>query len=272
MNLPDSSSPLGRALRIPLRLVPSNAPVRILQGPLRGKKKWIAGSSLHGCWLGTFERRKQVAFMSSVKPGNVVYDLGANVGFYSLLASLLVGKEGRVIAFEPVPRNVSYLRKHLQLNRVTNCSVFECAVSDTNGRARFDFSRSHSTGRLTKDRSGDITVPTVMLDGLFRQGEIPAPHIVKCDIEGGEHAALSGALEVLTTCRPILFLATHGAEVHRKCCDLLRNAGYRLKSLEGSPIEMITSMQSGASSERWELFAEPHEMASRPEAAVGKGA
>src|SRR5882762_9068753 len=134
MILPDISTRtiLGRALRYPLKLIPSDTPVHILRGPLRGAR-WIAGSSIHRCWLGYYEPTKQREFSAAIKSGDVVYDLGANVGIYSLLASILVGPRGRVISFEPVPRNLIFLRRHLRLNEITNCSIMDVAVGSFSG-------------------------------------------------------------------------------------------------------------------------------------------
>lgn len=81
---------VGRALRLSLRLVPEQAKVRILQGALQGKR-WIAGSSNHGCWLGSYEAAKQRKMTGLVRPGMVCWDVGANVGFYTLLFAELVG-------------------------------------------------------------------------------------------------------------------------------------------------------------------------------------
>src|SRR5262245_8579614 len=129
-------TPVGKLLRLPLRLIPGRAVLPILQGPLRGKK-WIAGASDNGCWLGSYEYQKQRLFAKSVSPGDVVFDVGAHVGFYTLLASVLVGKRGRVIAFEPVPANLEYLRHHIRLNRIDNVEIIEAAVSDTDGVSAF---------------------------------------------------------------------------------------------------------------------------------------
>ena len=82
-----SNSLLGAALRYPLRWIPDDLVVPVLQGPLRGKK-WIVGSSSHGCWLGGYEYEKQRRFAQAINPGGVVYDIGAHVGFYMLLASV----------------------------------------------------------------------------------------------------------------------------------------------------------------------------------------
>jgi hypothetical protein len=105
----------GKLLRFPLRFLPKNLVVPVLQGPLRGKK-WVVGSSNHGCWLGSYEFDKQKQFTESLARGQIVYDVGAHVGFYTLLASSLVGQEGQVIAFEPYPRNLEFLHRHVQLN------------------------------------------------------------------------------------------------------------------------------------------------------------
>ncbi|MBN8636124.1 MAG: hypothetical protein J0M07_12425 [Anaerolineae bacterium] len=89
---------IGQLLRLPLALMPKSARVPILQGALRGRW-WIAGSSNHGCWLGSYEFDKQQRLSAHVQPGMVVYDIGAHVGFYTLLAAQLVGPGGHVFSF-----------------------------------------------------------------------------------------------------------------------------------------------------------------------------
>jgi protein-L-isoaspartate O-methyltransferase len=128
---------IGKLLRAPLRLIPPSTVVPILQGALRGKK-WTVGSATHGCWLGSYEYRKQKALRREMKTGQVVYDIGANVGFYSLLASVIVGETGHVYSFEPFPENLRELRKHLEMNRIRNCTVIDAAVSSADGEAIFD--------------------------------------------------------------------------------------------------------------------------------------
>ena len=79
---------VGKLARLPLRLIPKKAVLPILQGQLRGKK-WVVGAGNHSYWLGSYEMHKRQAFEREVKPGMVVFDVGANVGFYSLLAAYL---------------------------------------------------------------------------------------------------------------------------------------------------------------------------------------
>jgi FkbM family methyltransferase len=184
-----SSSISGTILRWPLRLVPRTARVHIIQGPLRGKK-WIVGSSNHGCWLGSYEYEKQMAFCREVRKGSVVYDLGANVGFYSLLASTLAGKEGQVFSFEPAPRNLHYLSKHIELNRISNCRIFDMAVSSSDGVAHFYLDPNPAEGRLIQgEHKRAVPVKTVKLDTLVFSGGIAPPDLLKCDIEGGDDLA-----------------------------------------------------------------------------------
>jgi FkbM family methyltransferase len=173
---------IGRLVRAPLRLLPSAMVVPILQGPLRGKK-WIVGSSNHGCWFGSYEVEMQHAFRRIVKSGQVVYDIGANVGFYSLLASLCAGPTGRVYSFEPLPRNVADLKKHIAMNHLANCEVIEAAVSDVNGTVRFDSSRPRTMGWLSE--AGNQVVRAVCLDSLYSSNSILPPNVMKIDVEGG---------------------------------------------------------------------------------------
>ncbi|MCL6545620.1 MAG: FkbM family methyltransferase [Bryobacteraceae bacterium] len=140
------SSLLGRALRWPLRLIPDGAVVRVVQGPLRGKR-WIAGSSNHGCWLGSYEAAKQGRMIEFVRPGMVCWDVGAHVGFYTLLFAELVGPGGRVFAFEPFPRNVDLLRRHVEMNGYGNVRIFPCALGAVDGEVGFDPAPDASMGR-----------------------------------------------------------------------------------------------------------------------------
>jgi len=173
-----TSGILGRLLRFPLRLIPDSSVVRILQGPLKGKR-WIAGSGTHGSWLGSYEFDKQQAFASTVLAGDVVYDVGAHVGFYTLLAAELVGPTGQVIAFEPLPRNLKFIKQHVALNNYTNVTVFGSAVSDHSGTAAFDMQPGRSfEGHLVED--GQLHVPVVVLDELTGGGDASTA----CDKDG----------------------------------------------------------------------------------------
>jgi len=220
---------MGRILRLPLRLIPRNLTMRIWQGPLRGKK-WITGASIHGCWLGSYEFDKQVLIARTLENGTTFFDIGANVGFYTLLASSLVGNAGKVFAFEPVPRNLAFLKKHLEMNDVQNVRVFNAAVSDRSGVAQFSEGPSNSMGKLAGE--GALTVELVSLDGLLAEGKITRPNYMKIDVEGAEFSVLQGARNLLTDASPMIFLATHGNEVHSQCVSLLQSLGYTCRPVD----------------------------------------
>lgn len=230
-----NQSLIGKLLRAPLRLIPPTAVLPILQGALRGKK-WTAGSGSHGCWLGSYEYQKQKALQHELKAGDVVYDIGANAGFYSLLASVTVGATGYVYSFEPSPRNLQELKRHMELNRIRNCTVIDAAVSSADGEATFDISGDRCTGHLAAN--GSLRVRTLALDGLVARREIRPPNLMKIDIEGAELECLRGACNIIQKHRPIIFLATHGREMHSACTELLAGWGYSLKSLDERPVDL----------------------------------
>ena len=233
------ASTFGKLARFPLQFVPNDVAVPVIQGRLRGKR-WLTGSLTHGCWLGSYESRKQKVFEALITPGSVVFDIGANVGFYTLLASVLVGGSGRVYAFEPVQRNLRYLRRHISLNHLNNVTVIDSAVSDVTGRARFSVSGSSAIGSLSEQ--GEIEVATLALDDLDASEYERARSHLKIDVEGAELKVLRGAEVFLRTWRPSILLATHGPDVHLDCCRFLLGIGYNIRSVDGQPIERTNEL------------------------------
>jgi FkbM family methyltransferase len=222
---------LGRALRAPLAWLPEGLRLPVLQGPLRGKT-WLVGAHTHGCWLGSYEQHKQLAFARLVAPGSVVYDIGANAGFYTLLGAVAAGPSGRVVAFEPLPRNLAFLHAHVRLNALDNVTILDLAIADMPGRARFASGATAAMGALSN--TGELWVRTSTLDALVQSAAIPPPHVIKLDIEGGELRALQGARHVLARHSPTLLLATHEDGIHAACVELLFELGYECAPLEAS--------------------------------------
>ncbi|MEK7555442.1 MAG: FkbM family methyltransferase [Patescibacteria group bacterium] len=227
---------IGKILRGILKIIPRNSVLPILQGRLKSKK-WIIGSGVLSYWLGTYEIEKQRLFGKIVKNDDIVYDIGAHVWFYTLLASELVGGKGKVFSFEPNPRNIFYLRKHIALNNFKNIMVFEAAVSEKSGTALFNLQKDNFSGGRIGLREGGFNVKTVALDDLVVSEKLPLPNIIKIDIEGGEFAVLKGATGILEKYRPVIFLATHDEENHKNCLNFLELLGYKLKAIGGENIE-----------------------------------
>ncbi|MEK7451566.1 MAG: FkbM family methyltransferase [Patescibacteria group bacterium] len=218
---------LGKFLRKTLDLIPNGSEVRILRGPLRGKK-WIKGAGVNSYWLGSYENEKVKIFKKFVKKGRVVFDIGANVGYYSLLAANLVGPSGKVFAFEPLRSNFEHLKKNADINFYRNIFPFEVAVSDKSGSALLAFTSSLQSGLA---ENGNIKVKTIGLDDWVDGGNLLMPDLLKIDVEGAELSVLKGALNILKKYHPIIFLSVHSSELHRLCSEILLSLGYKLSPI-----------------------------------------
>jgi FkbM family methyltransferase len=233
MSLLDPDTFTGRTVRLPLRLVGPSRQVRILAPRQLFGTKWIIGAGLHACWLGTYEMSKRQSFVDATRPGMVVLDVGAQAGYYTLLSSQLVGATGTVFAIEPVPRNLDFLRTHLEINRRRNVTVLAAAAAESDGNGTFQTEQTSYMGRLSP--SGGLQVRTVALDSIATKHGV-RPDIVKIDVEGGEAEVLRGASHILAEHRPLVFLATHGPVPHEQSCAVLRDHGYQLEPLDAPTV------------------------------------
>lgn len=226
---------LGRCLRAPLRLIPKDAVVPILQGPARGMR-WIVGAQNHGIWLGSYEAKKQLALAAVLKAGDVFYDIGANVGFYSLLGSRRVGKDGRVVAFEPLPQNLNVLRRHLSLNHLSNVTAINSAVSDRRGTAQFSVT-DPSSSHLSP--TGNLRVAVTTLDSVAEEYGLRPPQVVKVDVEGAEIDLIRGGLRCLVQSRPILFIAIHSGDLFSELFGVLHEhcLPFEVRDLDGEVLD-----------------------------------
>jgi FkbM family methyltransferase len=220
---PSYKSALGRALRMPMRLLPRDVVVRVLSGPNRGMK-WIRGAGItNACWVGNYEADHLAALPALVKPGMIVYDIGAHTGYFTLALSQLVGEKGHVYAFEPEARNVYFLRRHIKLNNLSNVTVVQAAISDKAGMVGFD------DIRFTK--GSQYLVPTMSLDEFNAAGN-PLPGFLKMDIEGAEWPALHGATAILEKAEAMWMLATHSDQLRIDCRAKLASNGYRFAAFD----------------------------------------
>lgn len=183
-------------------------------------------------------------FSNLVRPGHVVFDIGANAGFFTLLSARLAAPGGSVVAFEPFPRNLNYLHQHVALNRLTNVTVVEAAVSDVCG-AGFLGGRAGNPAEVALAREG-LPVSLVTIDECVARRGLPPPHLLKIDVEGAESAVLRGAASVLSSCRPAVILSCHGWQQHGICTGILEELGYR-----------ITEQRDGSADGNYEVVASP---------------
>jgi FkbM family methyltransferase len=136
-----------------------------------------------------------------LKPGMVVWDVGAHIGEYTLLAAQSIGETGHVEAFEPSPRSRNYLNQNVRLNSLSNVTVHRDAVSSQSGRAELIIDPEPSMCRLRgkeheNETDNTVSVDTTTLDA-FRDRHTRMPNLVKVDIEGAEELALEGAVSLL---------------------------------------------------------------------------
>jgi FkbM family methyltransferase len=168
-------------------------------------------------------------------PGDWVIDVGANVGFYTKRLAEVVGPDGRVLAFEPVPETFVLLANNLQSCSITNVTLFNAAVSEAAGVARMSIPQFDDTGlnnfyqaRLSSEDEGDLTVLTVSVDSL----RIPkAIRLVKIDAEGHELSVLKGMRDTLTRDHPVLIVEMPGPEARA----MLSSLGYVDTRIAESP-------------------------------------
>lgn len=151
------------------------------------------------------ERAVIADLLSTVEPDDVVYDVGANVGTYTCFLSHVL-PEDQIIAFEPHPTNAAALRSNLALNG-TSALVVEQALSDSNGTTGLAVASpdagegTHALATGSEERTIEVTTTTG--DSLVGSGQLPAPTVVKIDVEGAEQRVLRGLRNSLSgsTCR-----------------------------------------------------------------------
>lgn len=189
---------------------------------------------------------------SAPQVGDLVYDLGANIGVVSIALAHRVGTTGRVVSFEPDPGNAVILRQNITAAGLTNVTVVEAAVAGENGTAQFVADGSIGSGLesaraeslLPGSPSRTMAVPVLTLPTAF--AEYGVPSWIKMDIEGAEVAALEVAGDVLATSHPMLAIETDhivgrtttAADVER----VLRASGYLVTTARSHGTQMTWTM------------------------------
>ena len=215
---------------------------QIASGLGRGLRLRVLPETPRSYWLGTHEPDMQAALRGQIKAGMVVYDCGANVGYFSVMLARLVGPRGRVYAFEPSPASLDALRAARDLNGLSNLSVVPQGVWDARATLRFSCGGAgrslvsdHVEGVFGETGAGApaetfVEVEVNSLDEFVYAEGNPPPDFVKLDVEGAEGRALAGARRLLAEQRPGLLLEIHGGP-GREVFALLEEFGYRAVNL-----------------------------------------
>lgn len=156
------------------------------------EKPWVRAMA-----LGVFERQKIDALRWCLKPGMTFVDVGANTGYFALVAARLVGPSGRVLAIEPEPENCERIRRNIALNGYENVEVVPVAVGDRTGEVELHLAHDHGHHSLlpaSPDRDGrTMNVALHRLDDLLAEHDVTRVDAIKIDVEGVEAAVIRGA-------------------------------------------------------------------------------
>ena len=198
---------------------------RIQGGPLKGKRWTLFGGVRF--LKGTFEPQKTEALKAIFEDQTgewVFYDIGANIGFFSILAAHCWQGKGTIIAFEPSPITHRFLKRNIAVSGHRNIQAYRIGVSSKSGSATFDTSLGRGEQKLSD--TGNATIETVALDEWIEISNAPTPTIIKIDVEYHEMEALKGMRSTIEQTRPITMIAVHDDELHSEVVQFMEQRGY----------------------------------------------
>jgi FkbM family methyltransferase len=217
-----------------------NNPIVRIGGPLGGQSMRV-NWALHKTYVfGTHEPGVVHGLEELVQPGWTAIDVGANIGYFTLLMAKRVGAQGKVIAFEPLAENFKLLKENIELNGHTNIVAENLALMSRTERIEL---RSATPGAITWVASVKIdqnsavesqSVEAVTLDEYVKNKGIAKVDFLKIDVEGAEASVLEGAANVLNRDKPILLIEMHELDRFKDkhpAILKLRDHNYHLRSL-----------------------------------------
>jgi FkbM family methyltransferase len=146
-----------------------------------------------------------------IAQGMTVIDVGADIGYYTLLFAKRVGRDGRVIAFEPIPSAREKLEHNVRLNGYTNVKICDFALFSSNGQAILEgpFQISRINPAKTTSEKKDIQIQTKIFDECVSKLKVQRIDLVKIDVEGAELDVLRGMEQSLEKYHPLLLIELH---------------------------------------------------------------
>lgn len=211
-------------------------------------------------FFGDYDERREADLINRVlAPGEVFWDVGANLGYFTLLAAARLQNTGQVVAFEASRRTFACLQANVALNPFRNIVLCPAAVADQAGDAVLFRTRGSADGRANlfqpaADQTETETVRTITLDGWRRREGAAAPDFIKLDVEGAEPAALRGARETLASGGPLLLV-----EMKEAICRALGTERTAIQEYLGPWGYRPAGLVKG----RWRLFEDVGSIVSR---------
>ena len=197
----------------------------VLFGPLKGMRLRFSELVKGRVFIQPYEPDKQKAFDLLISPGDVFFDIGSNVGLHSYYVSKKFS-DVKIISFEPLPANSTYIKEMVALNRLNNISVVEAAVGSRSGVQYFDQSDNNSKGMLTSEKT-TLQVKTFSLDDYCDRKNV-FPDVIKIDVEGAESQVLVGAKLLIEKKHPIFVIELHNPEQDLAVGRILDEYGYTI--------------------------------------------
>ena len=214
---------IPRIMRQVLDPLTERVPVPVFGGVNRGRL-WSLASAGGGYASGRRAHKQMAILKQLIRPGDIVWDVGAHHGCVTLLAAARVEPGGWVYAFEPGKQTHRILTRHVRWNRLRNVTIHRRALSSFTGSAHFG---GGATSKMHALGGGDEEVAVATGESLVRAGAVRPPTFVKIDVEGAEGEVLKGTLPVLSS-TAVLVVALHSPEADEQCTRLLRAKGFTL--------------------------------------------
>ena len=223
----------GWTSRVPR--VPGMYRTRVLTGPLAGTMLTLPALERPSFALGNFERHVVNAIRAEMVSGGVAYDVGAYVGYLTMVMSRCAGPDGTVVAFEASPRVLPALKANLAADEFANTEIVDRAVSDQSGTLSFEMYPYSTIGRISRDGTADdavtVEVQAITLDEYVYELGNPPPDLIKIDVNGAELQVLQGADRLLREQAPKVLVEVR-TRTQPEVADLMAAAGYRARHLE----------------------------------------
>jgi FkbM family methyltransferase len=209
--------------------------VTIESGPMRGMTLVVGEHVSHAHIRGTYELDTQLAVDRLVAAGSVCYDLGASIGYLSVL---MARKARLVFAFEPAPHAAAEISKHAAANRLQNITVVPSPVSDNVRTVRFTLNNNAFGSRIAEGQSKWPTteLSTITLDDFVKNH--PFPDFIKIDVEDEEARVLRGARSILRERKTALCCEIHSEKSAREVWEILSEYGYNVTDLQDRPLQI----------------------------------
>ena len=212
--------------------------IQVHNGPAKGIWLHLNPRTGRAYFEGQVEPEVQAALQKYLRPGMTFYDVGANIGFFSLLAARLVGPQGHVVAFEADPEIAARLREQVTRNSNTPIAVEEKAVWSSSdpvffARADANISPDRGLGHVVTKGVDEIAPGIIWVGAVSLDDYVAAsaePDFIKCDVEGAEVEVFRGAQKLLSNKKPAILCEMHGEENHRILTEEFTRLGYRCES------------------------------------------